>query len=176
MYSFSVETKEVKAPSVAEVRSILSAEMPDPMRLAVLLGLNCGFTQQDILDLTPENIDLVAGTITRKRGKVKHVANAPTVTYQLWPETLKLLKSKSRKWKNARAIDREWAKLGCHYSFKFFRKAGSSALATHPEYSRFDQLYLGHTPTTVADRHYTAIPQKLFDEAIKWLGKQFGVD
>jgi hypothetical protein len=35
-------------------------------------------------------------------------------------------------------------------------------------------LYLGHTPASVKDKHYAAPPQELFDEAVGWLGKQLG--
>lgn len=173
MYSFTVETKEVKAPSIQEVKNILATQMSDSLRLCVLLGLNCGFTQQDILDLTSENIDLVAGTITRKRAKIKKYANAPTVCYPLWPETLELLKSVNRRWQTPKGITTQWNRLGCSYSFKFLRKAGPSALETHSEFYRFKQLFLAQIPTSVADRHYTKVDQEGFNQAVMWLRSQF---
>src|SRR5262249_39079581 len=37
---------------------------------------------------------------------------------------------------------------------KELRKLGASLLAAHPEYGRFQSYFLGHSPRTVADRHY----------------------
>jgi integrase len=37
-------------------------------------------------------VELKNGTITRVRSKTAHHTSAPTITYKLWPETLKLLK------------------------------------------------------------------------------------
>jgi hypothetical protein len=34
--------------------------------------------------------------------------------------------------------------------------------------------FLGHSPRTVADRHYVVPPQELLDEAVTWLGRQLG--
>ena len=65
------------------------------MKLYVLLTLNTGMTAIDIADLLPSEVDWRKGTITRKRSKTrtgKHAAKVPTVTYRLWPETLRLLK------------------------------------------------------------------------------------
>jgi integrase len=57
---------------------------------------------------------------------------------------------------------------------KELRKLGASLLASHSEYGRFQSYFLGHSPRTVADRHYVVPPQKLFDKAVLWLGKQLG--
>ena len=59
--------------------------------LCILLGLNCGMTQKDISDLLDADVSWQAGTITRKRSKTANHAGVPTVTYQLWPETFRLL-------------------------------------------------------------------------------------
>jgi hypothetical protein len=36
-------------------------------------------------------------------------------------------------------------------------------------------LFLDHAPQTVAEIHYTTIPQDLLNEAIAWLGRELGV-
>ena len=57
---------------------------------------------------------------------------------------------------------------------KLLRKTGSSKLAEHPAYKYYAQYYLGHSPKTIADRHYVQPSQVEFDQAIQWLGSQFG--
>lgn len=174
MYTFHVETANVVAPTVEDVREFLRGEMSDSMRLVVLLSLNTGSTQQEILDLiNSDAIDLVAGTIRKRRGKTKAYSNAPTVQFPVWPEVAELLKSTNVPWKTARRIAQEWNKLKNPLTFKFLRKAGSSTLATHLEYSRFEQLYLGHVATSIAEKHYTATPQEQFNSAVMWLRTQF---
>jgi integrase len=61
-------------------------------------------------------------------------------------------------------------------SFKTLRATGASKLEEHETHGRFTGLYLGHAPDSIKDKHYAAPPQKLFDEAITWLGKQFGME
>lgn len=53
--------------------------------------LNCGFTQIDISDLHPSEVDWEVGRIIRKRSKTNHHKNVPTVSYKLWDMTWKLL-------------------------------------------------------------------------------------
>jgi integrase len=57
---------------------------------------------------------------------------------------------------------------------KGLRKLGATLLGSHPEYGRFQSYFLGHSPRTVADRHYVVPPQGLFDKAVLWLGRQVG--
>jgi hypothetical protein len=40
------------------------------LTLHLLLMANCGFTQQDVSDLSQDEVDWQLGTITRKRSKV----------------------------------------------------------------------------------------------------------
>jgi integrase len=63
-------------------------------------------------------------------------------------------------------------------SLKFLRKTGSTKLRGETKYMLLDQLYLGHSHKTIADRHYNAFdgePHPPLDEAITWLGKEFGL-
>jgi len=64
----------------------------DRPKLYGLLMLNCGFLNIDIATLTKRSVDWKNGTITWKRHKEENTENVPTVTYKLWPETLRLLK------------------------------------------------------------------------------------
>lgn len=56
---------------------------------------------------------------------------------------------------------------------KLLRKTAATKLGEHSEYGRFAQFFLGHAPTTVADKYYVAPAEKPFDEAIAWLRTQF---
>jgi integrase len=57
---------------------------------------------------------------------------------------------------------------------KGVRKMSATLLASHPTYGRFVSHFLGHSPRSIADRHYARPDQALFDQAVTWLGKQLG--
>ena len=57
---------------------------------------------------------------------------------------------------------------------KAFRKTGSTTLEQSP-YGRFSEHYLGEAPHTTASKHYSHKNGPEFDEAIRWLGEQFGM-
>ena len=73
------------------------------------------------------------------------------------------------------AFSRLARKLKITKSFKVVRKTAASKLATHDTYKSYVPLFLGHSPHTIADKHYAALSQELFDKAVLWLGKQFGM-
>ena len=56
------------------------------------------------------------------------------------------------------------------------RSVGATILETHEVYGRYAVLWLGHAPRTVAEKHYVAPSQALFEEALLWLrGQILGV-
>jgi integrase len=57
---------------------------------------------------------------------------------------------------------------------KMLRKTSPSHLE-NSKYASCARWFLGHAPRSVADRNYIAPPQDYFDEAIKWLGRQYGI-
>lgn len=57
---------------------------------------------------------------------------------------------------------------------KILRKTGSSKLDDHETYGRYVIHFLGQSPRTVAAKHYITPSQERFDDAVAWLGKQFG--
>ena len=89
--SIKTERHEISPFTVDEVKAIY-AQAKERMKLFMLLGLNCGMTQQDISRLYRHQVDSKNGYIIRKRGKTKWHPNVPTVKYKLWAETLRLLK------------------------------------------------------------------------------------
>jgi len=132
-------------------------------------------------------------------------SSIPTVSWLLWDETKKLLdKFKSDgQWLLANASGgrlytaklRPDGKTGINSNIKSawfvfckkmlkkgvtvkplenLRKTGASKLETGP-YARYSQHMLGHAPSSVADQRYVQPSQDQFDEAMKWLGKQFNL-
>jgi integrase len=191
------DLQPVKTLTVKEIQTVLT-EANERTKLFVLLMLNCGFYPQDISDLKPSEVNWKEGRITRKRSKTKREHNVPIVEYPLWRETFDLLRKIGNKkgervlsnnagkplcrWEaNGRrnAVQKSWENLqehtGVKKPLKLLRKTSASTLAKHHTYGQFARLFLGHAPATVAERHYVAVPQQLFDEAVKWLATQYGV-
>ena len=186
----------------AEV-AIMLRETTGLNQLCILLGLNCGMTQKDISDLLDTDVSWQAGTITRKRSKTANHAGVPTVTYQLWPETFRLLQQhrsqtevvlltkagkrlveerldengsyrKSDSVKSA--YDRGMAKLPFAKPFKLLRKTSATMIHANPQFRGLDPLFLGHAPASIAERHYVATSRSALDEALEWLRAEYRVE
>jgi hypothetical protein len=160
-------------------------------------------TQKDISDLRPNEVNWKQGTITRKRSKTARHENVPTVTYRLWKETFRLLcqeraqgaltvlvnseggtlkvenldaGGKLSKIDNVvSAFSRLKRRVKITKPLKLIRKTSATLLKSDKKFPGVEVVFLGHSPRSVADRHYAQVPQALLDEAIKWLGKQYGV-
>jgi integrase len=199
-FDFGSSAKRVTTWTPIEFQNVVD-KAPGKLKLGLLLMANCGMTQKDVSDLMDDEVDWTTGTITRKRSKTRHNENVPTVTYQLWPRTFDLLTKYRSGTERVLLTEsglpyvREWVKpdgkftkadgFASNYAhlqrrlkfkrpLKQLRKLGASLLAKHEVYGRFASYFLGHSPRTVADRHYVTPPQELFDEAVLWLGKQLG--
>ena len=163
-----------------------------------------GQTQKDISDLRITQVDWKRGTITRKRSKTAKHKGVPTVTYRLWKETFRLLKQEKSSDKARVLLNRNGGplkverlnengrlqkvdniasdynrlrkKISITKSLKYFRITSSSLIKSNKDYRGLEGLFLGHAPATVEERHYTQAPQQLLDEAITWLGQQYGIE
>ncbi len=173
-------------------------------KLFLLLMLNCGMTQKDVADLRKAEVDLESGRIVRKRSKTDKFDSVPTVNYLLWPETVQLLKQfidqgegdlallnangsslwseqfdsdgkygKSDNIKNA--FDRLKSKLKITKPLKSFKKTSSSKLRENERFNGLEDLFLGHAPQKMSDKHYTTTPQKRLDAALGWLALEYGL-
>ncbi len=188
---------------VEEVKRLL-AESDDRGKLYWLLMLNCGMGQQDIADLRHDEVDWKAGRIRRKRSKTKASENVPEVDYLLWRETFRLLEhyrssdpdlvlvnEGGRPLKTEEIVDGKYKKNDNIKSLffrlarkvgikdkplKLLRKTGATWLEQHEMFFRYKQLYLGHSPRSVADKYYVDPKGGGFDKAIQWLGKQFDIN
>ncbi len=160
-------------------------------------------TQINIANLKQSEIN--DGRITRKRTKEEDEKGTPTIQYKLWGETLDLLLKHRSKDKGLALLsqrgtplyqetlkDGKVSKTDCirlawrrfrkkkfegkdGITLKRFRKTGATLLSDNKEYQSCKFLYLGHAPSSIADKNYTPPPQKTFDEAVEWLGQQFGI-
>ena len=57
---------------------------------------------------------------------------------------------------------------------KVLRKTSAMLLESDPSYARYSQLLLGHSPKSIADRHYLSPSQENFDRAIAFLRSAYG--
>jgi integrase len=195
-YRFVGGHKNVETISVKEVRVIL-ARASGVLRLHLLLFLNCGMTQVDVSDLHPSEVDWDEGRITRRRSKTEKKGTTPIVSYVLWEETWALLKKfghregdhvllthSGRPWvrdeivngkrKKSDSIKSLYVHLKVKHPLKRFRKTGATVLdKCFPESV---ELYLGHAPRTITQKSYVPPDRDRFDEAIRWLGKQFELE
>jgi integrase len=199
-FDFGSPVRAVKTWTPEEFKRVV-VEAPGKLKLALLLMANCGMTQVDVSDLLDAEVDWEGGRITRKRSKTADQENVPTVSYRLWPPTFKLLRqyrsggervllteggepyvrtrlNDQGKLVKADGIASNFVhlkrRLKLPHSLKQFRSLGATLLEGHREYGRFKNHFLGHSPRTVADRHYVVPSQELFDEAVTWLGRQLG--
>ena len=190
--------------TVEQVRQFLSAAK-GRVRLYLLLSLNCGYYQGDISDLRPDQVDWDRGHIRRKRSKTSGYESVREVDYPLWTETFNLLQRyrssdpdhvlttshgtplvRRRLNKSGNASGTDSVRLAWRWfcrqqgydplpQMKVMRKTAANLLEQHPTYGRCSIHFLGHSPRGVAAKHYLDVPQDLFDEAVRWLGSQFGM-
>jgi integrase len=194
----AVQVKEVETIPIDEIKSLLAKATPKT-KLYILLMLNCGMTGKDISDLRHKEIDFPAGTICRKRSKTIKHEGVPTVVYRLWPETARLLKEHldhtteralltrdgkrlvrqdlcEGKIKLCDCIRQAWSYLNPSKPPKHLRKTSATLLGSNKLYAGVAGLFLGHSPKSIADRHYVAPAQETLFEGLAWLGSIYGVN
>ena len=71
----------------AEIRAMLAAA-PAALKVMILLGINCGFGNTDVANLTVKNLDLKGGWCNFPRPKTGVSRRCP-----LWPDTVKAIKT-----------------------------------------------------------------------------------
>ncbi len=199
-YKFGSSIKAIETMTLRDVQELVDGA-PGQLKLHLMLMINCGYTQQDIADLRRDEIDFKAGRITRKRSKTSDVSTVPTVSYKLWKPTLALLKQyvqpsgdlalltiSGQPWVRPTLQDGKFQRIdsiksnfvhlqkktGINKAIKLLRKTSASLLNSHETHCQQVALFLGHSPRTMAERHYAAVGGDRFDKAIDWLGKQYG--
>lgn len=200
VFRFGSSTRAIRTWTVDEFKTAIDAATGQ-LKLHLLLMANCGMLQTDISELLDEEVDWTEGRIKRKRSKTRDSQYVPTVDYKLWPITFELLKKhrsgskvvllteSGNRWVDKRLIDGRlvkadniascytWLKkrTGFTKPLKQIRKTSASFIEGHPHYGRYKDQFLGHSPRSIADRHYAAPSSELFDEIVLWLGHQYGI-
>lgn len=193
----------IKTLTVAETKTLLDSATGQ-LKLFIMLALNTGFLQKDISELKPEEVDWRAGVIRRKRSKTKKFENVPEVSYPLWPATFRLLQEYRRpnslhvlanenggslltstlkedgKQHKVDNIHTAYFRLCKRVSikdrpFKSLRKTSATLLRSSEKYSGLEDLFLGHAPRSMSDKHYAGIPHELMASALDWLGRELGL-
>ena len=202
-FTITAEAPVIKTLTIAETKALLEAAIGQ-VKLFILLGLNTGMTQKDISNLNQDEVNWTDGVIRRKRSKTRSFGNVPEVTYKLWPETFRLLKeyrlpNSSQVLGNENGGSLVTVKLkddgglykvdGVHARFarlcsragikgrpfKSLRKTSATLLRGNEKYTGLEDLFLGHAPRTMSDRHYSGIPHELMANALDWLGRELGL-
>ena len=73
------------------------------------------------------------------------------------------------------AFDRLRRKTEIGKPLKSLKKTSANLLRNSDRYASVRVFFLGHAPRNVSDKHYTGAPQSLLDEAIQWLGREYGL-
>jgi integrase len=58
-------------------------------------------------------------------------------------------------------------------SYYQFRKTSASLIYNEPKFRIYNELWLAHSPRSVADRHYNAVEDTILDGCIAWLHDQY---
>jgi len=84
------------------------------------------------------------------------------------------LKTPKKTKTSARKVERA-VKATIGKPLKSLKKTSATLLRGYKEFSGLESLFLGHAPRGMSDRHYAQIPQELLDQAVLWLGQQYGL-
>jgi len=199
-HAFCAGPRKIPTFTVDEVNALVDAATGQ-LKLHLMLMTNCGMTQGDISNLRQSEIDWDRGRIIRQRSKMWREKGVPEANYELWPLTFSLLKkyrSNDKQWALLTVSGGRWVakalvdgklrkadniascyvhlkkKTGIKKPLKLLRKTSATLIESHPQYGRYKQHFLGHSPRSIADKHYAAASDSLFDEIVLWLGKQYG--
>lgn len=192
---------EIKLLTIEQIQRIYAAAS-DRTKLYLCLALNCGMTQVDISDLKQSEVDWKEGRLARKRSKTRKHKRVPKVQYPLWDETFRLLKQerehagesvllnengsplrveslredgKMGKTDNVRnAFNRLCRKLKLKgLTFKALKKTSATLLRDNLAYQGLEDLFLGHAPQRMSEKHYTGGVYVFPHEALQWLADQY---
>ncbi len=199
-----LKTGTPKPFPVPEIKKILNdPTVSERTKLYLYLCLNTGAYACDISDLEVDQIDLKTGRITRKRSKTRKDPNVPTVSYKLWPQTLRLLKKycqpsgRALLNEDGQHLQRKWIKPDtgkptkvCNITCAFrravlklkltgnlsqLRKTSATLIFNHPQFTGLSPLFLGHAPRTLAEIRYTPRDLTALDAALDYLAEVYGL-
>lgn len=192
-------------------------QLPVSLRTWAMLCLNCGMTAADLGSLFWADATLTLGesiaigqeeakvmglidsntwTIRRRRSKTGKNPKTPTVTYKLWPETIRLLKGLPRrshlvfvtengspmyvskyttKTTSKSKVSRKdlfgdyWR--GQRINLGKLRSVAADMLYGHELYRQYKDYFLAHKPNTMSDKHYGKEKDEPFFRALEFIRK-----
>ena len=183
----------------ANVKEVIEG-LKMPYCLWALLGVNCGMTNADLGGLTWEMINRTTWVLTRRRAKTGDNPNSPTVSYKLWTETVAALKelgvkenglvfmtsngkpmydvhyTENGKPSKKDMFANKWQRLkpACTIPLAKFRSIGSTYLKHDEQWRGYVDLFLAHTPKTLADINYSAESDPPFFRALAFIRSELG--
>jgi integrase len=199
-FRFDVVPEEPDPWTVEEVKTVLGLAK-GPLRLYLLLALNCGYGSKDIADLRPDEVNLKAGVIDRYRSKAKKYKSRRKLAFALWPPTLSLLRqyagqgerllttetgtplrSDGRRdniaTKFVRFRERHIRKVLPGFSRTFYSLRKTSATLIGQQFGlEYARYFLNQSPRAggVAEMHYVKLSPEKLAEAVRWLGQQLAI-
>ena len=74
-------------------------------------------------------------------------------------------------------FDEVWSILSStEQPFKLLRKTSATLINSDERFRRLDSLFLGHAPSTIAEKHYSATADTALDAAIDYLRSKYQVE
>lgn len=152
-------------------------QLPDDLKLFLLLMLNCGFTDVDVGTLLKREVNLDKGRIIRQRTKTRRHEHPPVVNYKLWPMTIELLRDQWSEHPTLALANRRNNPL---YVSKLVSEAGKTKEVKWTSIGRRFTYYKNKKPKTKKEKK---LPQKKLmflrktgSTKIKSLRKFMGLD
>ena len=191
-YKFASDRDEVKSVDTHRIKAIID-RASGRLKLVLLLMANTGMNQIDISNLKPS--EYRGGRITRSRSKTKK-QRTRVVSWQLWDTTRQLLDQyketvgdrlflteTKRAWIRDEMIDGKRSKtdaaqsvfrhLKAGVTLKQFRQTSGDLIKKQFGKDTGDH-FLGHGQKPV-DASYFSRDQEVLDQAVAWLGDEFGI-
>jgi integrase len=191
-YKFGNDREEVKPVEREKIKGIID-RAKGRLKLILLLMANTGMNQIDIAKLKPS--EYRDGRITRSRSKTKK-QRTRTVSWKLWEATRRLLDEYAettgdrlfltetgREWVRDELVNGKRSKTDAAQSVFRHLKAGvtlkqirqTSGDMIRKQFGKdVGDHFLGHGQKPV-DAAYFSRDQDILDEAVAWLGVQYGV-
>jgi integrase len=192
-YKFATDREEVKPVDRGQIKAIIDCAS-GRLRLVLLLMANCGMNQVDIANLKPS--EYRDGRIIRSRSKTKKQGTR-VVSWKLWETSRELLDQYRETtgdrlfltetrcpWVRDEMVDGKRSKTDAvasvyrhikeEVSLKQIRQTSGDMIRKQFGKDIADH-FLGHGQKKV-DASYFSRDQEVLDQAVKWLGKEYGIE
>lgn len=73
------------------------------------------------------------------------------------------------------AYERVLKKLSLARPFKLLRKTSATLIHSHERFRGLDQLFLGHAPAPIPEKHYSATGRNALDAALEYMREEYPI-